>query len=194
MKRLITACLVVMTTLIFISGCATMPFTKGSADSDVQKSEPANYSQVPASLRGDVKKAESALRLARQNVDLAAEKVKLAELEKERGVLGSKYAGYNKELADTLTQKAEVILEGKKLEAIDNAGLGEKEENIKQIAKLKEKELDITKEEIKIKADIDTTALKLKELDKRIQEQSMVIAKTDGTKTKSQVHRKNSKK
>ena len=194
MKRLMKTTIVVMTTLFFVSGCATTPFSKGTSKSAAKKSEPVNYNQVPASMRGDVKEAEYDLRRARKNVDLAVEKVKLAELKKERGILGSKYADYNKKLADILTQKAEVIVEGRKMEAIDNAGLGEKEDNIKKIAKFKEKELDVAKAEIKIKADIDTTALKLKQLDKKIREQSKVVAKTGGKKSKSQARQKKNKK
>lgn len=194
MKRLMTISLAIMITLVFVAGCATTPFSKSSSGSSAKKAEPGSYSQVPASMRGDVKEAEYDRKLAGKNVKLAEEKVKLAELKKERGILGAKYAEYNKKRADIVAQKAEAIVEGKKMEAVDNAGLGDKEDNIKQIAKLKEKELDITIDEIKIRADIDTTALKLKKLDKRIRAQSNVVAKAGGAGTKSKAVKKKSKK
>lgn len=196
MKRLMTISLAIMITLFFVIGCATTPFSSSSSSSSssAKKAEPGSYSQVPASMRGDVKEAEYDLKLAGKNVKLAEEKVKLADLKKERGILGSKHAEYNKKLADILAQKAEVIVEGKKMEAVDNAGLGDKEDNIKQIAKLKEKELDVSIAEIKVKADIDTTALKIKELDKQIRAQSNVVAKAGGAGTKSKAGKKKSQK
>jgi len=196
MKRFMTISLVVLITISFAAGCVTTPLTKSSSSrssSSAKKAEKGTYSQVPASMRADVKEAQFDVKLARNKQKVADEKVKLADLKKERAILGSKYAQHDKKLADILVQKTEMIVEVKKAEAIDNAGLGDKEDNIKQIANLKTKELDITTDEIKIKADIDTTKVKLKKLDKQIRKQEKKVAKASGGTKKSKSGKKRKK-
>jgi hypothetical protein len=186
MKRSVTTALAVFIAITFLVGCVSTPMTKSSSSSGSggKVAAPASYSQVPASLRGPVKEAEFDLRQAKEYSKLANEKVKLAELQKEWALLNDKNAGYEKKLAEVRERKAEIVVEVKMAEAIDNAGLGDKEENIKNIASLKTKELDITSDEIKIKADIDTTELKLKRLNKQIRSQKAAVAKAAGYKSK----------
>jgi hypothetical protein len=62
-----------------------------------------------------------------------------------------------------------------KLEAIDRAGLGEKQANIEDIADLKAKELKIEASRIKIEAKRDTTGEKINDLLKQIEEQETKI-------------------
>lgn len=194
MKRRLTATLAVFITMTFLVGCVTTPMTKSSSGSDGKKAEPGNYSQVPASLRGPVKEAEFDLNQAKEDSKVADEKVKLAELQKEWALLNDKNAGYVKKLAEVRERKAEIVVEVRKAEAIDNAGLGDKEENIKNIANLKTKELDITTDEIKVQADIDTTELKLKKLDKQIRAQEAAVAKAAGNSAPAAKASKRSKK
>jgi hypothetical protein len=195
MKRRITTTLAVIIAMTFLVGCVTTSGgSKSSSSSGVKKAPPGTYSQVPASLRGPVKEAEFDLKQAQSNQKLADERVKLAALQKEWAVLNDKNAGYVKKLAQVQQSKAEVIVEVKKAEAIDNAGLGDKEENIKNIAKLRTKELDVSTDEIKIQADIDTTELKLRKLDKQIRSQKAAVAKAAGHKTKSAKSKKKPRK
>jgi hypothetical protein len=196
---MVTTTLAVFIAITFLIGCVSTPMTKSSSSSGSggKVAAPASYSQVPASLRGPVKEAEFDLRQAKEYSKLADERVKLAELQKEWALLNDKNAGYERKLAEVRERKAEIIVEVKMAEAIDNAGLGDKEENIKNIANLKTKELDITSDEIKIKADIDTTELKLKRLDKRIRSQKKAVAKAAGYKSKKsskKVSKKSKKK
>lgn len=183
-----------MTVLTFLTGCVTIPLTRKSSGSSAKKAEQGTYSQVPASMRGDVTEAEYDLKLAQKNVKLAEEKVKLAELEKQRANLGGKYAEYHKKLADTLHKKAELIVEAKKMKAVDNAGLGDKADNMRRLTDYKNSELKIVIEENDIKLEIDTIALQLKELDKKIQAQAEVVAKAGGYSKRSQTARQKTKK
>jgi hypothetical protein len=193
-KRLITT-LAGFITLTFLIGCVSTPLTKSSSSSGAtSKAAPGSYSQVPASLRGPVKEAEFDLQQAKEDAKLADEKVKLADLQKEWALLNDKNTGFIKKLAEVQQRKAEIVVEVRKAEAIDNAGLGDKEENIKNIANLKTKELDITSDEIKVQADIDTTELKLKKLDKQIRSQQAAVAKAAGHTTPTETSAKKSKK
>lgn len=198
MKKRMTTTLAVIIAMAFFVGCVSTSGLKGSSSSSSKAggkvSAPASYSQVPASLRGPVKEAEFDLKQARENQKLAEEKVKLADLQKEWALLNDKNAGYVKKLAEVQERKAGIVVEVRMAEAIDNAGLGDKEENIKKIANLRTKELDVTSDEIKVQADIDTTELKLKKLDKRIRSQKAAVAKAAGYKTGSAKAKKRSKK
>ena len=194
MSRHITSTLAALIAMTFLVGCVTTSGSKSGTSSSKKSVAPASYSQVPASLRGPVKEAEFDLRQAKANQKLADEKVKLADLQKEWALLNDKNAGYEKKLAEVQERKAEIVVEVKMAEAIDNAGLGDKEDNIKKIANLKTKELDVTTDEIKIQADIDTTELKLKKLDKQIRSQKAAVAKAAGHDTKTTRTKKSRKK
>ena len=180
MKRKVTTLLAFLIAMTFMVGCVTTSGSKKSSSSGKKKAPPASYSQVPASLRGPVKEAQYDLRKAKDNSKLADEKVKLADLQKEWATLNDKNADYVKKLSDVQERKAEIVVEVRMAEAIDNAGLGDKADNIKNIANLRTKELDITTDEIKIQADIDTTELRLKQLDKQIRAQKAAVAKAAG--------------
>ena len=124
--------------------------------------------QVPAEEREEIKKAEFDLQVAEEMIKLAEMKTELASLKK-------KYAEYDEDAADKNRKKAEVGVELAKLEAIDKAGLGEKQENIEDIADLKAKELKIEVDRIKIEAKRDTTGEKINDLRKQIEEQETKI-------------------
>ena len=141
------------------------------------ESDEGLYRKVPASMRADVKEAEFDLKRAKSNANLAEKKLKLSELKKEREILENKYAKYNTNLAAVLVKKADVRVAIKKLEAIDNSNLGDKEDNINRIASLKTKRLSIESDAIEIKADMDTTKLKIKELNKKIRVHEKKIKK-----------------
>jgi hypothetical protein len=184
MKTLCYAGLTFLLAVSLFAGCVTIPTKSTSAT----KSSPTGtkeglYSKVPAAMRAPVREAEFDLEQAKSKAGIAREKVKLAELKKERAVLEGKFADYAMELAEILERKAELVVEIRKFEAIDNANLGDKEDNIRQIAKLKTKKLSIESDGIRVKADFDTTELKIKKLIKEIKAQETKVQKTEKTKT-----------
>ena len=128
-------------------------------------------------MRADVKEAQFDLKRAKANASQAEKKLTLSELKKEREILRNKYAKYNKDLSEVLVKKANFKVEIEKIEAIDNSNLGDRASNIKNIANLKTKKLGAESEEIKIKADMDMTGLKIKELNKQIKAQDKKISK-----------------
>ena len=147
--------LIFLLALSLLTGCeATRSLTSsisGSSDENL-------LAQVPAEEREGVKKAEFDLQVAEEKVTLAEMKTELASLQK-------KYADYEEDAADEYQKKAEVAVELAKLEAIDRAGLGEKQANIEDIADLKAKELKIEANRIKIEAKRDTTGEKINVID-----------------------------
>jgi chromosome segregation ATPase len=157
--------LIFLLALSLLTGCeATRSFTSsisGSSDENL-------LAQVPAEEREEVKKAEFDLQVAQEKMSLAEMKTELASLQK-------KYADYEEDAADEYQKKAEVSVELAKLEAIDRAGLGEKQANIEDIADLKAKQLKIEANKIKIEAKRDTTGEKINDLRKQIEEQETKI-------------------
>jgi len=157
--------LIFLLALSLLTGCeATRSLTSsigGSSDENL-------LAQVPAEEREEVKEAEFALQVAE-------EKLALAEMKKELASLQKKYADYEEDAAEEYQKKAEVSVDLAKLEAIDRAGLGEKQANIEDIADLKAKELKIEAKRIKIGAKRDTTGEKINDLLKQIDEQETKI-------------------
>jgi chromosome segregation ATPase len=159
--------------VLLLSGCVTLPSIKNP----ITAGQGDLYSQVPAAMRAPVKEAEYDLKQAKASVDLAKEKVKLAEMKKQRAGLENEYADCGMKIAETKEKKAQAALEVKKLEAVDNANLGDKEKNIKKLADLRTQELSIESDNIRMKADLDTLDLKIKKLTKEIDTQEKKVKK-----------------
>jgi len=109
------------------------------------------------------------------NLQVAEEKLKLAEMKAELASLQKKYADYQEDVVDKYHDAAEVKLDLAKLEAVDKANLGEKENNINKIADLKAKILKIEGDSIRLEAKRDTTEQKINGLVKQIEEQETKI-------------------
>ena len=157
--------LIFLLALSLLTGCeATRSLTSsisGSSDENL-------LAQVPAEEREEVKKAEF-------DLQVAGEKLKLAEMETELASLQKKYADYEEDAVGEYQKKTAVGVDLAKLEAIDRARLGEKKENIEDIADLKAKQLKIEANKIKIEAKRDTTGEKINDLLKQIEEQETKI-------------------
>ena len=182
MKRFLYNFLILVVTISFAGGCATMNATMKkipvpNITGGSEKSDNDLYRKVPASMRADVKEAEFDLKRAKANALMAEEKLTLSEMKKEREILRNKYARYNKNLSAVLLKKADIGVEIKKMEAIDNSNLGDRESNIKTIASLKTKKLSIESDEIEIKADMDMANLRIKQLNKLIFAQEKKVKK-----------------
>lgn len=182
MKRLWYVGLTFLMALSLITGCATIPRKTPIAKSSPGKTKEGLYSQVPAAMRAPVREAEFDLAQAKAKVENAKEKLKLAEMQEERALLESKYAEYGMKLAEILKSAAELEVEIRKVEAIDNANLGDKEDNIKQIANLKTKKLGMESDAILVKAEFDTAELRIKKLTKKIEAQKLVARKGEEMK------------
>ncbi|UCH23796.1 MAG: hypothetical protein JSU83_11620 [Deltaproteobacteria bacterium] len=167
MKRLLYLNLALLLALSLAVGCKSTPIPK-LTKSDAPTSDQSLYAKVPASMKADVKEAEFDLKSAKADVNTARKKVEIAELKKERSMLQKKYSDYELQVAEAHQMGAEVKVDLKQWEAIDAAGLGDKETNIKTIANLKSKQLKIEQTKIQAKASLDTTTVKIKKLSKKI--------------------------
>jgi hypothetical protein len=96
-------------------------------------------------------------------------------LKKERGINELKIVGYDLDIASKARKKSATALDLKKMEAINSAGLGEKEKNIKTIADLKAKILGIDEDVVKIKSKQDIVKGVIDDLNKQIEEQEKKV-------------------
>jgi chromosome segregation ATPase len=171
MKRLLVLNLVLLLALFLAIGCTTLDKitgTKSKSGAAKKTTDVSLYNKVPASMKADVKEAEFDLKETKANVNRAKKKVEIAELKKDRSGLQKKYADFELDVAEAAQQGAEVNVELKQWEAIDAAGLGDKESNIKTIANLKSRQLKAEDSKIQSKASLETTGLKIKRLSKKI--------------------------
>lgn len=168
---------VLLLVLLVLSGCfaGKGKQTKGQ-DAPAEKTESDLYSQVPAALKAPVQKAGFELEEARNALEKAKEQVLLAEMEKEYATLAKKRADLKEELAEAAVEKAEYTYALKKAQAIDKANLGDKADNIDEIAKLQTKELGMQSEMVEINADISQLDLEMKQLNIDIEKQTAKVA------------------
>ena len=93
MKRFWHMGLAFLVAFSLLAGCSSIPVLKRSTGrtpltkSSRGKTKEGLYSQVPAANRAPVREAEFDLKEAQAKVELSKEKVKLAELQKERALL-----------------------------------------------------------------------------------------------------------
>jgi len=166
MKSLSYISLVFLLAFSLLTGCETTRKLTSSISGSSGTDE--LLSQVPSAKQTQVHEAAF-------NLQIAEEKLKLAEMKAELASLQEKYADYQKDLADKYYDTAEVKLDLAKLEAVDKANLGEKEDNINKIADLKAKILKIEGDSIRLEAKRDTTEQKINGLVKQIEEQETKI-------------------
>jgi chromosome segregation ATPase len=167
MKTLGYISFIFLVTLSLLTGCEatrklTSSFTGSSSTDEL-------LAQVPTEEQTEVHEAAF-------NLQVSEEKSKLAEMKAELASLQEKYADYQEDLAHKHYDAAEVKLDLAKLEAVDKANLGEKEDNIDKIADFKSNILKIEAESIKLEAKRDTTEQKINDLAKQIEEQETKIA------------------
>ena len=165
MRPLIHAGLALLLLFPLVVGCETTKTMKAGiaskVDSMTSDVDQELYAQVPEDELVAVKEAEFALLVS-------TEKKKLAELKDDLAHKQKKYAGYRLDLAKKNNKAARMELDIAKLEAIDRAGLGEKQDNIKTIAGLKAETLDIESDKVKIEAKMATTQMDIENLKNQI--------------------------
>jgi len=166
MKSLSYISLVFLLAFLLLTGCETTrkltSSISGTSDTDEL------LTQVPSEEQKEVHEAAF-------NLQVAEEKLKLAEMKAELASLQKKYADYQEDVANKNKDAAEVKIDLAKLEAVDKANLGEKENNINKIADLKAKILKIEADSIKLEAKRDTTEQKINGLSQQIEEQETKI-------------------
>jgi outer membrane murein-binding lipoprotein Lpp len=161
MKRYLKICLFAILALSFLAGCATTQEVKTSITSKVSSLtsnvDPAVVGQIPADKKEGFPQAEYALNVANQ-------KVKLADLKSELASAQKKYAGLEEDLASNFQKEAEIDYDLVKIEAIINTGLGKKEDNPKIKANLQSKKMQLQADRIKINANLEAAKGKEKAL------------------------------
>jgi len=166
MKSLGYISLVFLFAFSLLTGCETTRKLTSSISGTSGTDE--LLTQVPSEDQKEVHEAAF-------NLQVVEEKVKLAEMKAELASLQKKYADYQEDMADKDKDSAEVKLDLAKLEAVDKANLGEKEDNINKIADFKSKILKIEADKIKLEAKRDTTEQKINGLTIQIEEQETKI-------------------
>ena len=153
-------------------GCKTTQNFKQSISSKIDSMtydvDQELYGQVPEDKREGIPEAEF-------DLELNKNKETLATLKKERGINELKIVGYDLDIASKNRKKAAIALDIKKLEAINSAGLGEKEKNRKTIADLKAKILNIDADVVKIQAKQDGVEGVINDLNRQIEEQEKKV-------------------
>ena len=154
MKQNIQICFLGLLVLVFISGCAATQEIKTSITSKVssitENVDPAIVNQVPADKKGGFSKAEF-------DLNVASQKVKLAEIKSDLAASQKKYAGLEEDLANNFQKEAALDYDIVKIEAIISSDLGKKEDNLKIKASLQSKKLQVQADRIKINADLEAT-------------------------------------
>ncbi|HOW56500.1 MAG TPA: hypothetical protein PKZ12_00755 [Smithellaceae bacterium] len=156
MKRSVSVIAVIG--IFFLVGCATTQELTSSISSKVTSItatvDPALVNQVPADKRAGFAKAEFDLNLAIEKEKLAALKTELAGLQKKK-------AGYEEDLANNFKREAENAYDIVKVDALLNAGVGKKEDNMKIRGNVDSKKYKILADRSKINYDISDTKMQI---------------------------------
>lgn len=175
MKTKLHGALILGCSLVLLAGClSTQGIKKTFTSSDQAGSE--LYAQVPDRYRNPVEKAKANQLDAAERLKYAEEKVKLAKLKKEMATKKEKLSDYQQELAQLAHEEAIIAVELAQWEAIDKAGLGEKESNIKTIYNLETKKAKLGTSRLTVQKDHDTLQLHIEELAGQIKVQAETVA------------------
>jgi chromosome segregation ATPase len=179
MKR--TGIIFLMLIALALAGCATMSDIQSSVSTKVSSItsnvDPKLVAQVPEDKRGEFPKAEFA-------VKVAEEKAKLAGMKSELAAKQKKYADYEEDLADLDVKDAGLDFDIVKMGAIDTAGLGKKEDNIKALTKLKLKKNDLQGDRVKAEGNLSTLKQQMNDLNDKIKAQEEQIKNLTAEKAK----------
>ena len=172
MKRFSFINLILILIVTLAVGCETTKNFKRSISSQIDSMtsevDQELYGQVPEDKREGISEAEL-------DLELNKNKEILAELKKERGINELKIVGYDLDIASKARKKAAIALDIKKLEAINSAGLGEKEKNIKTLSDLKAKSFNIDADIVKIEAKQANVKGVINDLNRQIEEQGKKV-------------------
>lgn len=125
--------------------------------------------QVPQDKRGAIEKADFELAVANEEVALAKLKEDLADKQSDQAALGTK-------LAKAQAAAAELALDSARIEAVDAAGLGKKEDNLKLQAELRADRAKNEAERIQLKARMDQAEVFVRDLKGRVADKEQSLA------------------
>jgi chromosome segregation ATPase len=172
MKRFSFINLILILIVTLVVGCETTKNFKRTISSKIDTItsdvDQELYGQVPEDKREGIPEAEF-------DLELNKNKEILAELKKELGINTLKINGYDLDIASKARKKTAIALDIKKMEAINNAGLGEKEKNLSTIADLKAKIAQIDADIVKFEAKQANVEVVIHDLNKQIEEQDKKV-------------------
>jgi chromosome segregation ATPase len=179
MKR--TGIIFLLSIALAFTGCATVSDIKSSVSTKVTSMtsnvDPNLVAKVPDDKRGGFPKAEFA-------VKVAEEKSKLANMRSELAAKQKKVADYQEDLAGIDVKEAGLDYDIVKLGAIDAAGLGKKDDNIKALTKLKLKKVDLDGDRIKAEGNLTAIKQQMNALTEKIKAQEEQIKGLTAEKAK----------
>ncbi|MBU1231221.1 MAG: hypothetical protein KKA55_13465 [Proteobacteria bacterium] len=129
----------------------------------------ALVAQVPQDQRGEMDKADFELAVANEEVALAKLKEDLADKQNDHAALGTK-------LAKAQARAAELALDTARIDAVDAAKLGKKEDNQKLQAELRADRTKNETERIQLKAKMDQTDVYVRDLKARVADKEQTVA------------------
>jgi hypothetical protein len=179
MKR--TGIIFLLSIALALTGCATVSDIRSSVSTKVtsitSNVDPNLVAKVPDDKRGGFPKAEFA-------VKVAEEKSKLANMRSELAAKQKKYADYQEDIVGIDVKDAGLDYDIVKLGAIDAAGLGKKDENIKALTKLKLKKVDLESDRIKTEGNLTAIKQQMDDLAEKIKGQEEQIKGLTAEKAK----------
>ena len=179
MKR--TGIIFLLSIALAFTGCATVSDIRSSVSTKVTSMtsnvDPNLVAKVPDDKRGGFPNAEFA-------VKVAEEKSKLANMRSELAAKQKKVADYQEDLADIDVKDAGLDYDIVKLGAIDAAGLGKKDDNIKALTKLKLKKVDLESDRIKAEGNLTAIKQQMNDLTEKIKAQEEQIKGLTAEKAK----------
>ena len=125
--------------------------------------------QVPRDKRGAIDKADFEYAVANEEVALAKLKEELADTQED-------YASIATKLAKAQATAAELALDTARINAVDAANLGKKEDNLKLMAELREDSVKNETERIQLKAKLDQTDVFVRDLKNRVADKEQTVA------------------
>lgn len=125
--------------------------------------------QVPKDKRGAIDKADFELAVAGEEVALAKLKEELADRQDD-------YAGIATKLAKAQATAAELALDTARINAVDAANLGKKEDNLKIQAELREDSTKNEAERIQLKGKLDQTDVFVRDMKNRVADKEKTVA------------------
>jgi chromosome segregation ATPase len=180
MNRIGKIIFLLLIVLVF-AGCATMEDLKTQISTKVtaitSNVDPALVAKVPQDKKGGFPKAEFA-------VKVAEEKSKLAALKSELAAKQKKLADYEEDIADIELKDFNLDYDIIKQDAVDAAGMGKKEDNIKAMTNLKVKKIDLQKDRLKAEGNMAATKQQMQDLADKIKAQEEKVKGLTSEKAK----------
>lgn len=174
MKTTCYKLLILVCALMLLTGCLSTQNIKKTFSPDQAENE--LYAQVPERYQKPVQEARANQLGAAESLKFADESLTLAKLKKELATKQQKLAEYQLKLAEMAHKESILGVELTQWEAIDKAGLGDKEKNIKTIYDLRTKKAKIETSRLAVKKDHDTLQLHIQQLAEQIKVQEETVA------------------